>query len=166
MNIALQKEIVKHIFNQLGVLEQEHRASLIESLVENKFLLDKKMVFDAEDKKYQNNIWGGQAKIGDHTVKILIADIKEDIDEFAIMFQMDMLPIYALRLSADTEDTGSIYFINDARWIAADIALQSKFLYGVESLASTLLDWKKLEVYMDLYKCTISFLNYYASLEE
>jgi hypothetical protein len=166
MNDNLQKEIVKHIFNQLGILECEMRISLVEKMTDEKFLVDKKMAFEANNTQYKNNVWAAEGKLAANTVKILVADIKEDIDEYAMIFQMDSLPVYALRYSLDEDDKGSIYFCNEGRWIASDVAIQSKFLYGIEAMASTLFIWNKLGNYMELYKYLITFLNYYATVDE
>jgi hypothetical protein len=166
MNENLQKEIIKHIFNQLGILECDTRFSLIEKMTDEKFLLDKKMAFEANNTQYQNSVWAADGKLATHTVKILVADIKEDVNEYAVMFQMDNQPVYALRYSLDDTDKGSMYFCNESRWIAADVAIQSKFLYGIEGMASTLFIWSKLETYMELYKYLINFLNYYSTIND
>lgn len=164
MNQQLKKEIIKHFFNSVGVFSDEKiRNGLIDNLLSDKFLVDKKLAFETEDnKKYQNRIWSIASKIDNSVIKILIADTHDTIPEYTIMFQMDTLPPYALRLSIAEDDLGSMYFNpEDNKWIDANTSVQARFLSGVESLNEIFVEWKKFDEYKDLYKSLIGFLNFY-----
>jgi len=165
MNYTLQKEILKHIFKRFGILltENETQLGFIDNLLDDKYLTDKKIGFETEDKKkYSNNIWAATATVNTTKLKILIADISEDIPEYTIMFQMDNLPAYALRLSLDEEDSGSTYTnIKNGSWVEASMTVQAKFLYGIEGLSEILLEWNKLDDFKDMYQLLIHFLNFY-----
>ena len=164
MNLVLQKEILKHIFKKFGIFIRENEIQLgfIDNLLSEKFLIDKKFEFEVGEEKFSNNIWAASTTTGSLKMKILIADIREDIDEYTIIFQMDNLPAYASRLSIDETDSGSV-FINakENNWVEAPLSIQSKFLYGIEGLAGLPLQWNKLDDYKDIHKLLIQFLNFY-----
>lgn len=165
MNEKLKHEIVSHIFKNVGIINDEPimRVSMMEKLIDNKFLLDRKIAFEAEGgKRKENNMWAATAKIEEYTIKIIIADITEDIQEFALILQMDNFYPCAIRLSFDDEDFGSMYVnVTDNKWIEANTLLQAKMLVGFESLTEIYLQWSKLDNFMDVYKSLIGFLNFY-----
>jgi len=166
MNLTLKHEIINHIFKTVGIfLDKEMmRISMLEPLNSDKFLLDKKLAFEAFEggKRKENNLWAGTAKLEDSDIKIIIADITEDIPEFTLILQMDMFLPCAIRLSKDPEDLGSMHInIADNRWIEATTTLQAKMLVGFESLTEIYLQWEKLDNYTDMYKSMVGFLNFY-----
>lgn len=165
MNYKLQKEIIVHVFRKFGLLLDNTGpgAGFIESLLSDKFLTEKKIAFEDEDKKkYQNNVWAGTRKLDKSKIRVLIADIHEDIEEYAIIFQMDNLPAYALRLSIDADDPGSLYVnIKDDKWVTTSIAAQARFLFGIEGLSEMPAAWERLDDYKDQYKLLVQFLNFY-----
>lgn len=165
MNKTLRREIVLHMFKTAGVYADEElmRISMMEKLDSEKFLLDKKIAFESEEGKVkENSLWAATAKIETSEIRIIIADITEDITEFALIVQMDTFQPCAIRLSADPDDTGSMLVnINDNRWIEASTQVQAKMLLGFESLSEIYLQWEKLDKYMDVYKSMVGFLNHY-----
>lgn len=165
MNLRLQKEILLYVMKKFGLFleNDEVQPGFINKLTDDKYLSNKKLVFEAEDKKkYQNNVWAITAKVEASKLKILIADIHEDIAEYTIIFQMDNLPAYALRLSAEDNDFGSIYVnAKDNKWIPASMSVQAKFLFGVEGISEIPLTWERLDDIQDVYKLLIQFMNYY-----
>jgi len=169
MNLILQKEILIHIFKRFGIFlaEGETQAGFIDNLLDDAFITNKKIGFESEDKKkYSNNVWAASATANPTKLKVLVADIHEDIPEYTIIFQMDNMPAYALRLASpyvgETDDPGSAYLnAQNDKWIEASVAVQAKFLYGVEGLSELPLHWSKLDEVDDLYKILIQFLNFY-----
>src|SRR6266850_1193021 len=68
-----------------------------------------------------------------YIINIMVADIKEEIEEFILIIKMDDLPFHALRLSKDTDDFGAFCLnIDDNKWINAGTAIQAKVLSGIE----------------------------------
>jgi hypothetical protein len=165
MNNVLKREIILHIFKTVGVMADPElmRISMMDQLNSEKFLLDKKIAFETEEKKVkENNLWAATAKIENSSIKIIIADITEDIFEFTLILQMDTFLPCAIRLSEDPEDFGSMYVnIQENKWIEATTSLQAKMLVGFESLTEIYLQWQKLDDYMDVYKSMIGFLNFW-----
>jgi hypothetical protein len=165
MNYTLQKEILKHIFKRFGVFlnEKEVQTGFIDNLLDDKYLTDKKIGFETEDKKkFSNNIYAATATANTAKLKVLIADIHEDIAEYTIIFQMDNLPAYALRLSFDEDDVGSNFInIKNGSWVESSMSVQAKFLYGIEGLSEIVLQWDKLNDFRDMYQLLIHFLNFY-----
>lgn len=165
MNLVLRKEIILHIFRTFGVFADPaiSQLSMVEKLNINKFLIDKKIAFETEDKKQiKNDLWAAKTKIEESEIKIIIADITEDIPEFALILQMDNFMPCAMRLSLEEGDFGSMYInIEDNKWIDASTVIQAKMLVGAESLLGLYIQWEKLDKYMDIYKTLIGFLNFY-----
>ena len=58
MNITLRKEIVRHIFDRFALLPKNlsHNKvfSFLSAVISDEFVIDKRIVFVEEDKKYQN----------------------------------------------------------------------------------------------------------------
>lgn len=163
MNNILKKEIISHIFKCVGIFNNENlQTNMFEKINKDKFLLDKKIAFEEENGKQKlNNLWAATAKIENSNIKIIIADITEDISEFSLILQMDTFFPCAMRLSQDKEDFGAMYVnIQDNKWINATTAIQAKMLVGFESLFEIFLQWQKPNDYMDMYKIIIDFLNY------
>jgi hypothetical protein len=158
----LKKEIVKHIFKSLGIFDDKI-SGVFEPLTSNKYLVDKKIIFqDEANKDYQNNIWAVKTKFEASEIKILVADISEEIREFAIIIQMDSFHSTAMRISEDPDDCGSICFNPDQDiWINVSVLHQAKVLFGIESLVELCFSWEKINNYHDMYKILISFLNFY-----
>lgn len=164
MNNILKKEIITHIFKALGAYKQIPPVAhgMFEDFVDTQFLIEKKVAFEVDNKKYQNNVWATKAQIENSSMKIMIADTHEDIPEYTVIVQMDTFPPCAIRLSEDKDDYGSVFFnVEDNKWIAASTLLQAKILVGIEELSEMLLKWENLEQYGDMYKVLIGFLNFY-----
>jgi hypothetical protein len=164
LNLPLQKEILLHIFKSLGIFvsDEQFRSGFIESLTSEKFLLAKKLAFETEDKeKHKNDIWSSFAKVGESTIKVIVADISDGCPEYAALVQMDNFSPYAVRLSLDNDDSGTISVnVGDTDWADANVLVQARLLSGIESLAELLVEWKKLDEFEPLYRKLIMFLNY------
>ena len=162
MNKSLQKEIILHIFKRFRIFndKNEIQTGFIDELLDIKFLINKKLFFELDGKKYQKNLWASQLKIDKSNIKILIADIQEVNPEFTLLIQMDNLPVYSLRISNDEEDYGSFYINTNEKWIEAPILVQAKFLCGVEGLSEVLVAWEPLTDYKFMYDMLIDFLNF------
>jgi len=163
MNNNLKKEIILNIFNVMGVFRDKTNFSastLNEPLIEEKFLLSKKLGFETEDGKRENPIFAAMTKIENNVIKIMIADIIDEIPEYAIIMQMDNFPSIAMRLSLDDEDFGTIAFLVDDHWIEIGTNAQARILMGVENLSEIFCMWEKMTSYDDMYKVLVSFVNY------
>lgn len=160
----LQREIIKHIFETIGVfvVSGYTNFSMIEPLVNKKFIVNKKIAFETDGQKYENDVYCSVAYINKSIVKIIAADTHDsDVQEFVIIIQMDKFPKVAMRLSMNEDDYGSMYFnISDTNWTNSNVVLQGKILVGVEEIAGIILDWNRLDKFDDLYKSLIGFLNF------
>lgn len=164
MNLKLRKEIILNIFNVFGLFRNKTNFSastLIEPLIEEKFLLNKKLGFEIEDgTKRENSIFAAMTKIENNVIKVMIADIIDDIPEYAVIMQMDTFPSIAMRLSLDDEDFGTIAFLVDDHWIEIGTSAQARILMGVENLSEIFCVWEKMTSYDDMYKVLVNFVNY------
>ena len=163
MNDHLKREIVKNIFNVVGVLRGNMYAgsSLIAAINSNEFLIDKKLVFDNEDGERKGaSIWAAIGKIDKNEIKLILTDIGDEVEEFALIVKMDNYYSCALRLSLDEADFGSMFFHVGDKWVAMGTSHQAKILVGVENLAEIFVLWEKMENWKDMYKELIGFLNF------
>jgi hypothetical protein len=110
-------------------------------------------------------VWGGSCEIGKTVVQVLVADTKDDIAEFTILVRADKMTTYAVRLSADVEDSGDISVhiehAGKTRWLEANAVAQAKCLIGVESLSEQFLEWKKLPDHKEMFGLLIEILSQY-----
>jgi hypothetical protein len=169
MNINLRKEIISHIFYSIGIFDDlKNKFNIIEKLNSDKFLLDKKIAFETEDKKQiKNNLWAARTKIDNSEIKMMIADISEDVPEFALIIQMDSFMPQAIRLSLEEDDYGDMFVnIKENSWVNTSTREQAKMLIGFESLLEIFAGWNRLDKYMDLYKVLVGFLNFSESIGE
>lgn len=166
MNQNLKHEIISHIFKTVGIFSDKNTltTNMLEPISSIKFLLTKKLAFESSEggKRKENDLWAASAKLESSDIKIIIADITEDISEFTLIIQMDTFLPCAMRLSQDPDDIGSMYInISDNKWVDATTTFQAKMLVGFESLTEIYLQWEKLDNYMDMYKSMVGFLNFY-----
>jgi hypothetical protein len=162
MNEPLKKEIINHIFNKFGLLtsgEAPASTRKKDELFSNKFLSEHKISFEVEGKEYSNNVWSGETDIDGSRVQFIIGDLTEDVPEYSLLLQLDAFPPYAARISLDPEDTGSLYFKIDERWIEASTLFQAKILVAVESLMDLYVTWDKNSNIESIHKDLIEFLK-------
>jgi len=152
----LTLEIIKHIYKNLGLIDNlKHYYSIID----NKFLLNKKISFlDENDNTIENNVWGIELTSNDEILKILVANCSiTNIPEYSVIISLNNIPPFALSLIDDKYGTIS-YFVN--RWINSSIYLQANLLAGMEKLKDESMQWKKCNDFDDLYKKMIMFIEY------
>jgi hypothetical protein len=157
MNNNLKKEIINHIFNQFGLFQENQ----IYNLKDNKFLLDKKIIFEDDDKKvFESKIYASSVEIDKSNIKVIVADTSYIEKEYSVILRMDNFYPCGMRLSKDEDDFGTIMFQINNRWMQASTLLQSKILVGIESLSEIFLQWNKLNNYNEMYNILINFLNF------
>lgn len=165
MNNSLRREIILHIFKTIGIFADKDamQVSMMEQLNGDKFLLQKKLAFEnGEGNRKENRLWSASAKIENASINVIIADITEDIQEFTLIVRMDNFFPCAMRLSKDDADFGSMFVnVDGNKWIEASTNIQAKMLVGFESLSEIYLQWNRNDVYMDMYKAMVGFLNFY-----
>lgn len=164
MNNRLKKEIILNCFNIIGLFLDKNNlgsSSLIEPLLDDKFLLDKKLAFEIEDgSKHENAIFAASTKIENNIIKVLIADIIDNTPEYAVIIRMDNFPPIAMRLSTEDDDFGTLSFLIERQWIEIDTLAQAKVLVGLEAIANMFCLWEKMTDYKEMYEIMIGFVNY------
>jgi hypothetical protein len=93
-------------------------------------------------------------------IKVMIADIIDEIPEYAIIMQMDNFPSIAMRLSLEDDDYGTMTFHIENKWIEIGTSAQARVLMGIENLSEIFAAWERMIDYKDMYSVLISFLNY------
>lgn len=161
----ISSAIVKHIFKYFGV----GNPTGLFSLQSEKFLIDKEVSIELEDGEVlQKHLWGVSGKIGTSTIQAILADITIDPDEkeFILVFQLDDLSIYALKLYNLEKKLNQAYFAHNAEtWVELSNLLIAKLLVGIEQLNELFIDYQPIGNYQDLYQHLISFMNYEETIQ-
>lgn len=157
MNPKLTKEIVKHIYNKLGIGSDLNK---FYSILDNKFLLkDKICLIGEDDNTIENNIWASQLTYDDKKIRILVANCGIEEIEYCIVVSLEGIPSYGCYLSFDEEDSIICYSLSD-KWSNASIYLQANFLAGMEQLKEVVGEWEVCKDVIDLKKNILSFIEY------
>ncbi len=156
INLNLKKEIILHIFNLFGCFGSKYNT--IQNLIDNQFLIDKKVAFENEGGEKQfSNIYAAYYKIDNSIINIMITDFN---DEYVMIAKLDSYPMHALRISNDIDDNGTFCVnIENNRWVDCGTLLQAKLLAGFESISEIFSQWNKSDDYSEMYKTLIGFLN-------
>lgn len=161
----LSNVIVKHIFKYFGI----GNPVSIFSIQTDKFLINKEFSIELEDGEVlQKNIWGLTGKIGTSVIQAILADITVDQDqkEYVLIFQLDNLSVYALKLYDFEDKPNTAYFShNEATWVELSTLLLAKLLVGIEQLNELFIDYQPIANYQELYQHLISFMNYEETIQ-
>lgn len=151
-------EIIKHIYRKLGILQNLNK---FYSILDDKFLLDKKLsLIDEDNNTINNSMWCLQLSYEDKKIRLLVVNCSLSNDpEYALLVSLDEAPIFACYLSSDENDGIISYFINN-NWSQASIYLQANFLAGMEQFKEIFGEWKDCKEFDDLNKNMISFINH------
>lgn len=170
MNYILQNEIIKHILFNLGIPQN---STARETLINQKFLLEKFIQIQSEDQTLNNRLWGCDIVINQQVLKLLLADCSQNLaqeylsQEYCLIIHFDNCPIYGLYFSFDQNETDNYKSyvaykdINSNQWIKCSIFLQATLLAGMEQIKDFLFSCKKCPKYEVEYQALISFINYY-----
>lgn len=161
MNLTLKKEIINHILKTIGLIDDKlSYIGMFEKLNSDQFLIDKKIIFELDGSKIEKQVWATNCKIDENYINIIIADISDDSKEYAFIIQMDNMIPYAIRLSDDPEDFGTMLIYAENNWIEASTMLQAKMLLCIQSLSELYMKWERIDNYKEIYKLLINFLNF------
>lgn len=166
MNFALMEQIIRHIYNNLGVVSTEMAYNFNEPIRSDKFLLPDKLNFEDDDGKVINNsVWGCQITAEQKTMKILVAECTQDprIPEFAALVQLQGAPAYGLYLVYNDlvpeclPDPLIAASTDNKNWMVCETILQATFLAGMEQIKDLGMGWSKCSS----YKEQLSLLHYF-----
>lgn len=152
----LSREIIKQVLADVGVLPGSNFGKSGLTLPE--FKLDKKLVVHYDDgQKAEFPLWAGIGSLSDtkvtgSKVKVLLADVSDDVTEFALALRVDDKPIYALRLAFDNEDPGDFLLQQGENWIGASMLIKAWALVGMEMIVDQGVLWEPTTDYKDLYE--------------
>lgn len=138
MNQNLTNQIIRHIFDGLGV-SPTHQSTR-SSFLKKEYLLNQKILFEES----KQNIWGIRVEIEKGSfLQILVADCRQNnFPEYAVLVALSDVPSYAAYLSYDefaSEDTQAdrplvACKINNNPWVEASVYMQGSFLCGMEKM--------------------------------
>ena len=162
----LTYEIVKHIFQNLGIVADGAVGVQI-SLKSQNFKLDKTINIETDTEEYQNGMWSAFVTIEDHKMKFLLADISTQEKEYCLVVNLDGQPFYACYLNF-TNPEGNIAILNEfppeadrkTHWANCPVLIQANFLSAMEQVKLIAEPWSKFEGYVDMYDKMLSFINF------
>ncbi len=165
---TLTFEIVKHIFENLGILNQKLNLEQFKSLNSKEFLLDKSLSLVSDEGEVKSKVWGCQQSFGSQLMTMLLADLSIQNDKaYALIVQLKDSPAYALYFNLDEtffDETVISCTIDNKDWIICNTHLQATFLAAMEQIKEVGLSWRKAEDYNEQYDLMVSFIKYYDSL--
>lgn len=159
--------IVKRIFEYFGIPNRYVGFTM----QEQPYMLKKEISIELEDGEVlQKNIWGIEGKISNSIIRALLADItvSSDFKEYILVFQLDNLTVYALKLEEGKEAVNRAFFaINgeNKSWVELSNLLLAKLLVGVEQLNELFINYQPITNYQELYQYLINFLNYEETIQ-
>lgn len=122
-NQILTNDIVKHVFDNLGVSKKMHNTIHHEMFQSNKTLS-----YSDEDGQHKAIVYGSQAKVGDKALKIV--HIKFSDDEAVLVVRLEDCPTYGCYLG----DRCLIGVLAKDHWVEGSMFIQASFLAGMEQL--------------------------------
>jgi len=164
MNPELTKQIIRHIYNCLGVkLPGIDMANY--SIMQPEFILPYKISFEDGE---QNDIWGVQLDMDHEMIKIVLADCSQDgVPEYALLVAVRDAPSYAAYLCynefGQDEDIKPMIAcsLQQGSWAECSVFLQATFLSGMEKLREINTKFENLKEPEEPYKYLINFINFY-----
>jgi hypothetical protein len=164
MTQKLTEEIVYYIFSNLGLYNNHN------SIINNNFLLSEQIIINQEAK----NIYGCQfTTLGVKGIKLLIADLSDDNQEYCLIVQSTGAPTYGVYLIFDSKETlvseienkEALIGVNtDKFWMPCTVYLQATFLAGMEQLKDLGTGWNKATDYQELYQKMVSFITFHEQM--
>ena len=161
MNQNLKLEIVNHIFIRFGI-NFSANDYLKQGFIFDNMLCDLKVKVAESDVIVEKSLWTAQLQVADSLMRCMICDLSDDkLNEYALVFRLDNLPLYGIRLSDDIEDFGTFkYQVSPSKWIPASTFLQATVLAGIEQLADLPTNWTSCTDHVGtLHESIIDFLK-------
>lgn len=145
MNKQLTDQIVKHIFNNLGIT-----LNLKNSIRNNNYLLNVKL--ETSEEPFFLPIWGAEVLIEKSKFQLLFTDlsVKPNEDEwlydYILLVKYENSPLFGLNLIFNTDEIESSLIsvsFNEDVWLNTNISVQANFLSGMENLKEVTSIWNK-----------------------
>lgn len=170
MNKILTREIINHIYSELGVITN--------NLVDNKkfgsiksdnFLLEKKIISESENKKeILGSVWGMESTIVSNDLSILVGDcsIEKSVKEYASIVYLKEAPAYGMYcVYGDGVDSSPLISVttDGKSWVPTTTYLQATFLAGMQNVKENIFNWKKCDNYDLKYDLLLSFIKHYSN---
>jgi hypothetical protein len=178
MNFVLMEEIIRHVFNNLGVVPSSTiDSSKTISIRSQEFVLPQILTFaDETGSEIKNAIWGCNIKAaqGDEKLTILLGDCTQypDIPEFCLVVQLKNAPAYGLYLTYNDLKEGCLsdpliaVAVNSKDWMPCDTYLQATFLAGMEQIRDLNFGRQKCDDYQTQYELLLSLIKFHSVFYE
>jgi hypothetical protein len=142
MKNNLQKEIIKKIFANFGIIQ----GSDFGKFGVTQFLYSEKLGVEYEDKTVNHNIFAGECKIQDNVFRVIMVDLSINYPEFAVVFQLEQFPVHGLILNfapviEDETVFGEFVVAQGEGWKSTNTYIQAQALVGTELLSSYGVMW-------------------------
>ena len=97
----------------------------------------------SDGQKFEFPLWAGTLDLEKSKVRVIVADITDEVPEYAMLVQLDTMPIHGLRHIFDEEDNGILLISGAQGWVTTGMYLKARALSGMELIASYGLPWTR-----------------------
>jgi len=151
-NQVLTGEIVKHIFDNLGIY-----ATRKVSIHNEEFRLDETISISDDLGNTQSiPLWGCFTNINGNKLSLLAIEFSID-KEAALLVQLEKLPLYGAYLGSPS----MIGVMTNEHWIEATLFIQASFLAGMEQMREIGSPFERLEKPAEMIKNMKTFISMY-----
>lgn len=158
MNQILQQELIKTIMGNFGISPRREDRGILS----NDFISDKHVSLEINGERVKVPVIAAQALTGESLFKAVFVNIVNE--EFVLAFQMDDLPIYAMRLVGNqwhttSDEPSHFYSLKDGKLKAIGVYDALLVAAGSEKMASLGPTWQKCSEFSSLYETTIKVMD-------
>jgi hypothetical protein len=157
----LSKEIIKRIFADIGAAPSNMfgRAGIVDPSLR----LAKTLTVRYDDRDREHDIYAGQIPLNTSKLRGLFGNLTvEDEYEFLFIFQMDELPVHALRVVYDESGDDCFFRVFEGEksvWREANMYMKARVLADFERMVSWGLLWEDCKDVQDLYKVATELIR-------
>lgn len=157
----LTREIIRRILTNVGAMPGFVGDK---GLANQNFNLVKKIPISYSDGTHHHDVYAGKLKLKEHYLRGLLVDLSiEDDAEFLFVFQLEQLPVHALRLVYNPDDLDTDCYVKiqnqDKSWFVPDTHAMCMMLAQFEKFVSYGLLWEDCKEVSDLYEVAVKLIN-------
>lgn len=157
----LTTAIIERILGNFGIVGSKNFGKV--GLTTKEFYLDKLSLSDQNDNKIFKDLYSAELKIDkDNSIlNAMLLNLTDDsIYEFILVFRINSLPIYGLRLIFDNTDVGLFLVKENNKWNNTNMFIKAQVLSGVEYITQQGLSWEPCKEDAELHTALLSLVDF------
>lgn len=156
---SLKREMILHIFKNFGV-DIVGEKILQDLVISNGFKSGETITITDEEGPKEKAVWCSKLTVDSAVARVILSDVSGCGEfEFALVFRLNSLTAYGIRVTSDKSDEG-IFSIQtqNGDWTEASTQVQANFLAGLEQIFGMMFSWE-IDTDSDLFECFVNFLT-------